>query len=92
MIGVMTRVKIAVSLPEEQVLAAREAVLEGRAPSVSAYVSEALDERHRHDGVRHYIDLLIEKYGAPSAEDYAWADEQLARVDELDARGGYESR
>jgi len=38
----MTRKKIAITLPEEQVAAARRAVAEGRSPSVSAYISQAL--------------------------------------------------
>src|SRR5436853_131240 len=37
--------KIAVSLPDEQVAAARRAVAEGRAPSVSAYVASARPAR-----------------------------------------------
>lgn len=41
----MTRQKIAITLPEEQVAAARQAVAEGRAASVSSYISEALARR-----------------------------------------------
>jgi Arc/MetJ-type ribon-helix-helix transcriptional regulator len=88
----MTRVKIAVSLPEEEVEAAKRAVQEGRARSVSAYVADALHQHGRREGIRRYLDLLIEKYGPPTADDSAWAEGQLARVDELDARGGYPRR
>ena len=45
MITGMTRKKIAITLPEEQVAAARRAVAEGRSPSVSAYISQALARR-----------------------------------------------
>lgn len=45
MITSMTRQKIAITLPEEQVAAARRAVAEGRSPSVSAYISQALARR-----------------------------------------------
>lgn len=48
--------KITVSLPDEQVEAARAAVAEGRAPSVSAYVSEALARRSAEDELLHLLD------------------------------------
>ena len=48
--------KIAVSLPDEQVEAARAAVAEGRAPSVSAYVSEALARRSAEDELLELLD------------------------------------
>ena len=40
--------KIAVSLPDELVEAARQAVEDGRAPSVSAFVAEALQDQSRY--------------------------------------------
>lgn len=55
MISGMTT-KIAVSLPDEQVEAARAAVAEGRAPSVSAYVSEALARRSAEDELLELLD------------------------------------
>src|SRR5438445_570435 len=45
----MTRRKIAITLPEDQVVAARRAVAEGRSPSVSAYIAEALARRDADD-------------------------------------------
>lgn len=65
--------KIAVSLPDEQVAQARAAVADGRAPSVSAYVSEALARRSADEEL---LALLAEddaRYGPPSSEDYARA-------------------
>lgn len=73
--------KITVSLPDEAVAAARQAVKEGRAPSVSAYVAEALDRTY---GARRPLALLvadmIAEGGEPSAEAYRWADEALGLV------------
>ena len=76
MIAGMTT-KIAVSLPDEQVAAARAAVAEGRAPSVSAYVSEALARRSAEEDL---LELLEEDeaVGEPATEDHrAWARQAL---------------
>lgn len=79
MMGGMTTRKIAITLPAAQVDAARRAVAEGRARSVSAYIAAAVDAQTERQGLRAYVDELIAEHGRPSAEDYAWADQQLAR-------------
>ena len=71
------RVKIAISLPEEQVAAAERAVNEGRASSVSAYVADALERQTDADALGEFIALMRAEDGAPSVEDYAWADAAL---------------
>lgn len=76
MIGMTTR-KIAITLPEEQVVEAKRAVAEGRARSVSAYVADAMAAKAERHGLRAYVDALIAEHGKPTAEDYAWADAQL---------------
>lgn len=88
----MTKVKIAVSLPEEQVTAAKRAVAEGRAPSVSAYVSQALAKHDDRSEFTRYLDELDEKYGPPGPEDEAWVDEVMKTVEKLRRQGGYRSR
>ncbi|MGH4020179.1 MAG: hypothetical protein ACRDT0_13280 [Pseudonocardiaceae bacterium] len=73
----MTTVKIAVTLPEEQVAAARHAVKEGRARSVSAYIADSLARR---DADEELSDMLAEIYaeaGEPTEEDRAWARRAL---------------
>lgn len=75
----MTRTKIAVTLPPELVAEAKRAVAEGRAPSVSAYVAEAVASHSERHSLRGYVDALIAEYGPPASEDYAWADEQIAK-------------
>jgi antitoxin ParD1/3/4 len=76
MLAGMTK-KIAVSLPDEQVAAARQAVAEGRAASVSAYVSEALARRSAEEELLALLAEDDERYGPPTAEHYAWAREVL---------------
>ncbi|MGH8889670.1 MAG: toxin-antitoxin system antitoxin subunit [Acidothermaceae bacterium] len=70
--------KITVSLSDEAVAAAKRAVKEGQAPSVSAYVAEALDRTY---GARRPLSLLvadmIAEGGEPSSAAYRWADKAL---------------
>lgn len=66
-------IKIAVSLPDELVAAAREAVERGDSASVSAFVAETIKQHGRR---RDLADLLAEmaaQAGPPTAEDHAWA-------------------
>lgn len=72
----MTR-KIAISLPDDQVEAIRHAVTEGRAASVSGFISGAVARAEREDSLAALLDDLDHELGAPSAEDYAWADRAL---------------
>ena len=72
--------KIAVSLPEEQVAAARRAVAAGRAPSVSAYVADALARAERENSLAELLADLDRELGEPSDEACAWADRELRRT------------
>lgn len=80
----MTKVaKLAISLPQEQVAQAREAVARGEASSVSSYVSAALAAvrpkfpGEEHDTLDDLVADMIAEDGVPSPEAYAWADEVL---------------
>jgi len=73
----MTKVKIAVTLRADQVVEAKRAVAEGRASSVSAYVAGAIDSQRDSQNLHTYVEELIREYGAPSDEDYDWADRQI---------------
>ncbi len=75
-----TRVKIAISLPPEQVAKAQQAVDEGRAPSVSAYVARAIERQAHSDALGDLVASMRAEDGAPSAADYAWADSALGIV------------
>ncbi|MHB1738394.1 MAG: toxin-antitoxin system antitoxin subunit [Actinomycetes bacterium] len=72
--------KIAVSLPDELVQAARQAVADGRATSVSAFVAAAMADRERTESLAALVADIIAEDGEPSSEDYAWADRALGRT------------
>lgn len=73
----MTTAKIAVSLPPALVEAAKRAVKEGRAPSMSAYVAEALARQQRVDALAGLLEELVAQHGEPTPEDLAWAKRAL---------------
>jgi len=73
MMNGMTREKIAISLPEEQVAAARLAVAEGRSASVSAYISEALARRTAEEDMAEIIAEIYAQTSEPTMEERAWA-------------------
>jgi len=73
MIGSMTRLKIAITLPEEQVAMARQAVAEGRAASVSAFISQALARRDADEEMAETIAEIYVESGQPTEEDRLWA-------------------
>ncbi|MGE4427839.1 MAG: toxin-antitoxin system antitoxin subunit [Solirubrobacteraceae bacterium] len=69
--------KIAVSLPDEQVDAIRRAVAQGRAPSVSGFISAAVARAEREDHLARLLDDLDRELGEVSPADLAWADKAL---------------
>lgn len=73
----MTRRKIAITLPEEQVAAARQAVADGRAASVSAYISQALARRDADEELADSIAEIYAQAGQPTEADRAWARQAL---------------
>ena len=73
MISSMTRQKIAITLPEEQVAAARQAVADGRAASVSAFISQALARRNADEELAETIAEIYTETGHPGEEDRLWA-------------------
>lgn len=76
----MTTTKIAVSLPPEHVEAARRAVTEGRAASVSAYVASALEEKAKLDDLAAMLDEMLDETGGPlTAAERDRADRILSR-------------
>jgi Arc/MetJ-type ribon-helix-helix transcriptional regulator len=77
MITSMTRQKIAITLPEEQVAAARRAVAEGRSPSVSAYISQALARRSADEELADTLAEIYAESGLPTDADRAWARRAL---------------
>ena len=71
--------KITVSLPDDAVAAAKRAVKEGRAASVSAYVADALEHAYGERPLAQLVaELLAEQ--PPSDEDREWVDRVLGML------------
>jgi Arc/MetJ-type ribon-helix-helix transcriptional regulator len=79
MITSMT-VKLAISLPDELAEAARRAVRLGKAPSVSAYIAEAIDAYRSAPTAEEFFAEVDAQYGPPSVEDVAWAVGHFERL------------
>jgi Arc/MetJ-type ribon-helix-helix transcriptional regulator len=77
----MTRVKIAITIPEELLAQVKVAVAKGEAASVSAYISDAVASHSERRDLSTYLEALNARFGEPSPEAYAWADEQLQPAD-----------
>lgn len=76
--GMTSTVKIAVSLPVQVAERARRAVRRGRAPSVSAYVAAALEEKVKLDDLATLLsDMLTEAGGPLTAAERRAADRAL---------------
>lgn len=75
MLGMTTKAKIAVTLDPARVEAARRAVAQGLASSVSAYVERAMLTYEQGDGLDEILDEILEATGGPMTP------EEIARVD-----------
>jgi hypothetical protein len=75
----MTRAKIAISLPNDQLVRVHREVRAGRAGSVSGYIAQVLAEHERRESLRVLVRDLIEQHGKPTAADVKWAERVLAR-------------
>ena len=76
MIAGMT-VKIVVSLPDDLVAHARDAVRAGRATSVSAYVAAALTDRARLERLELLLDEMLDETGGPLTDAERQAADRL---------------
>jgi Arc/MetJ-type ribon-helix-helix transcriptional regulator len=73
-----TTAKIAISLPKALARRARQAVTKGRAPSVSAYIVSALEEKSKLDDLAGLLDEMLEETGGPlTATERRGADRAL---------------
>jgi Arc/MetJ-type ribon-helix-helix transcriptional regulator len=83
----MTKTKIAVSLPPGLVAQAKRAVRQGRSPSVSAYVQEALEEQAKLDDLGHLLDEMLAETGGPLTAAERRAADRALRITRSRARG-----
>jgi Arc/MetJ-type ribon-helix-helix transcriptional regulator len=82
----MTSAKVAISMPDSVLRLARDEVKAGRAKSLSALVSEAVDEKLRRDELEAVLDAMDLELGPPGAEAKAWARRLLRRSSSTRAR------
>ncbi len=61
----MTKAKVAVTLSRALLAKAKEAVHDGRAASVSAYVEAAIEEKAKYDDLAAMLDEMLEETGGP---------------------------
>jgi Arc/MetJ-type ribon-helix-helix transcriptional regulator len=73
----MTSAKVALSIPAKVLDEAKREVASGRAKSLSAFVSEALDEKLRRDELTAILDEMDASHGAPNKAAKAWAKRVL---------------
>ncbi len=69
----MSKARIAITVPPELLQDAKRAVRAKRASSVSAYFADAARARGRTDELERLLAELEMEQGKPSAEAYAWA-------------------
>ena len=69
--------KVAISLPDNVLATARQAVAEGRASSLSGYIASTLAERQDHEDLAELLAEMAAESGGPSDEDRRWARRAL---------------
>jgi hypothetical protein len=75
----MATEKVALSIPSDILERAKEEVAAGRAKSLSAFVSEAVDEKTRRAELAAILDAMDAEHGKPKKVDLAWAKRILKR-------------
>ena len=68
---------MAVTLPDPLLMRAKERVRAREAPSLSALVAQALEEKLERDRLQDVLDQMDEEYGPLTPEQLAWADHVL---------------
>ena len=74
----MTRAKIAISLPKDQLARVHREIRAGRAESVSGYIAQVLAEHEKRESLRVLLRDLIQQHGEPTTKDMKWAERALA--------------
>jgi hypothetical protein len=75
----MTASKVAITIPAEVLKLAKEQVKTGRAKSLSALVSDALDEKVRRNQLTEILDAMDAELGKPGKAAERWAKRVLER-------------
>ena len=75
----MTTTKVALSISSKAIARARKEVRSGRAKSLSAFVSEALEDKLHRDELSDVLDAMDAEHGKPSKRAREWAKKVLSR-------------
>jgi hypothetical protein len=75
----MTKAKIAVTIPTDVLVLAKKEVRAGRAKSLSAFISEAVDEKVRRAELTSILDAMDAEHGPPNKGARVWAKRLLRR-------------
>jgi hypothetical protein len=73
----MTAAKIAVTIPAEILKLAQKQVKAGHAKSLSALVTQALDEKVSRNELADILDAMDQEFGKPDKAAQAWAKRVL---------------
>ncbi len=75
----MTTAKVAITIPAEVLKLAKDQVKAGRAKSLSALVSDAVDEKVRRNELLDILDAMDAHFGKPGKAAQRWAKRVLQR-------------
>ena len=75
----MTKAKIALTIPADVLVLAKKEVRAGRAKSLSAFISEAVDEKVRRLELTSILDAMDAEHGPPNKAARSWAKQVLRR-------------
>ena len=77
-VGMTSYVKLAISLPSRAAENVRRAVKAGKAPSVSAYIAQAVEDKSKADSFELFMKDMLEASGGPMTKaESDWADRML---------------
>jgi Arc/MetJ-type ribon-helix-helix transcriptional regulator len=81
MMTAMATTKITVTVPKELAAYIREQVKAGKAESVSAFVTGAIESRRDFEPLDLLIASMIAETGEPDEQAEAWLDDALAKAE-----------
>jgi len=73
----MTTAKVAVTIPADILRLAKKEIGAGRAKSLSAYISQAVDEKLQRDLLFEVLDAMDREQGRPNRSAQVWARKVL---------------
>jgi hypothetical protein len=75
----MTAAKVAISIPARVLKEAKQQVRNGHAKSLSALVTEAVEDKVRRNELAEILNQMDAEFGKPSTAAQAWAKRVLKR-------------